>query len=222
MARTELDGLPDHARPLTIPPRLALDLRLRFLESLVSPSSSSSPRPAPSTVPLARRVSQVEAQLKQALEQSGGGTEALKRFVQNYDANSPLLTIAPVPTALDSTEVLPQAKIALILEAEQEIRTLERELREIGVLDERGVVEAGKLGEHEKLKPLLAETLKAAAPVSASYASLELRTTGLLQRYNDYISTLSELFVSWNDIMSAMEDTVTKLEKEKHRQLDYA
>lgn len=36
------------------------------------------------------------------------------------------------------------------------------------------------------------------------------------------ISTLSELFVSWNDIMSAMEDTVTKLEKEKHRQLDYA
>lgn len=41
--------------------------------------------------------------------------------------------------------------------------------------------------EHEKLKPLLAETLKAAAPVSASYASLEQRTTGLLQRYNDYV-----------------------------------
>ncbi|BGO89368.1 hypothetical protein NBRC10512_006282 [Rhodotorula toruloides] len=222
MAQAELDRLPDHARPLTITPQLALELRLRFLESLFSPSSSSSPRPAASTVPLARRVSQVEAQLRQALEQSGRGTEALKRFVQNYDANSPLLTIAPVSTAPDSTEVLPQAKVALILEAEQEIRTLERELREIGVLDERGVVETGKLGEHEKLKPLLAETRKAATPVSASYSSFDQRTTTLLQRYNNYISTLSELFVSWNDIMSEMEDTVTKLEKEKHRQLDYA
>ncbi|KAJ8295276.1 hypothetical protein OF846_001525 [Rhodotorula toruloides] len=221
MAQVELDRVSEHATPLTITPRLALELRLRFLESLVSPSSSSSPRPASSTVPLARRVSQVATQLGQALEQSGGGTEALKRFVQNYDANSPLLTIAPVLAAPDSTEVLPQAKVALILEAEQEIRTLERELREIGVLDERGVVEAGKLGEHEKLKLLLAETRKAAAPVSASYASLEQRTTTLLQRYNDYISTLSELFVSWNDIMSEMEDSVTKLEKEKHRQLDY-
>ncbi|BGP22581.1 hypothetical protein Rt10032_c08g3451 [Rhodotorula toruloides] len=221
MAQAELDGLAEHSIPRTITPQLSIELRLRFLESLVDPSSSPSPRPASSTVPLARRVSQVEAQLKRALDQSGGGTEALKRFVQNYDANSPLLTIAPVPTAPDSTEVLPQAKVAVILEAEQEIRTLERELREIGVLYERGVVESGKLGEHERLKPLLAETRTAAAPVSASNALLEQRTTTLLQRYNNYISTLSELFVSWNDIMSEMEDTVTKLEKEKHRQLDY-
>lgn len=167
MAQAALDSVSEHARPRTITPQLALDLRLRFLESLVAPSSSSSPRPAPSAIPLARRVSQVHAQLREALEQSGGGTEALKRFVQNCasvsisclpagtltlaerladDANSPLLTIAPVPTTPDSAEVLPQAKVALILEAEQEIRTLERELREIGLLDERGIVEAGKLG----------------------------------------------------------------------------
>lgn len=36
-------------------------------------------------------------------------------------------------------------KIALILEAENEIKSLERELREIELLDQRGVVGAGEL-----------------------------------------------------------------------------
>lgn len=37
-------------------------------------------------------------------------------------------------------------RAALILESEPEIRQLERELREVQLLDERGVVGAGKLG----------------------------------------------------------------------------
>jgi len=34
------------------------------------------------------------------------------------------------------------------------------------------------------------------------------------------ISTLSELFVSWNDIVSEAEATVTRLEKQKQQALD--
>lgn len=39
----------------------------------------------------------------------------------------------------------PQAKVALVLESEHEIRQLERELREVETLDARGVVGAGNL-----------------------------------------------------------------------------
>lgn len=44
-----------------------------------------------------------------------------------------------------ASELTPLAKIALILECENEIKTLERELREVEVLEQRGVVGAGDL-----------------------------------------------------------------------------
>lgn len=75
--------------PATVSPQLALDLRLRFLESLLtgspagSPSlgSSTRPRVAAPTVSLTRRADLVQAQLKEALE-TGGGGDAVRRFVQ--------------------------------------------------------------------------------------------------------------------------------------------
>lgn len=63
------------------------------------------------------------------------------------DLNAPLLRLPPISTPAATEEDLsPQARAALILESEPEIRQLERELREVQLLDERGVVGAGKLG----------------------------------------------------------------------------
>ncbi|BGP13615.1 hypothetical protein JCM10213_007791 [Rhodosporidiobolus nylandii] len=219
--------------PLT--PQLSLSLRLRFLEQLLRPTSSPAhTSPAPSAVPLARRIGQVQEQLRTALggaagsggqgsAGAGGGSEAVRRFVQNYDLNAPLLSVAPVPfdAGAEGEATSPKAKVALILEAEQEIRQLEKELRGIAVVDERGVVGAGKLGEHESLKPTLAALRTSTQPVSSAYSSLEARTTALLQQYNDYISTLSELFVTWNDVLSEAEDAVTKLEREQAKGGEY-
>lgn len=150
------------AKPVVMTPRLALDLRLRFLESLVSDDSRSS------SVSLARRISRVEAQLKAALD-SAGSTDAIRRFVQNCeallppfparpvdphlvsvrladDANAPLLSVAPVPiNPPDQDALTVPAKVSLILEAEHDIRALERDLREVETLHQRGVVEAGRL-----------------------------------------------------------------------------
>lgn len=64
-------------RPGPINSQLSLDLRLRFLETLLSPTASST-----STVSLARRVSHINSLLNQSLE-SGSGTEAVRRFVAN-------------------------------------------------------------------------------------------------------------------------------------------
>ncbi|GAA5881010.1 hypothetical protein JCM1840_007218 [Sporobolomyces johnsonii] len=203
-------------QPVSLAPELALELRVRFLETLLAPPSSSS---SSSKVPLARRISQVQSHLSQALE-AGTGSDAVRRFVQNYDLNSPLLSVAPLPASSSTDEVTPQAKVSLILEAEHEIRSLERDLREIEALEGRGVVEAGRLAEHEGLKEPLDEVRTAARPIAQGYASLEARTTALLQRYNNYISTLSELFVSWNDIISEAEHTVDRLERERSKAFD--
>ncbi|GAA5847884.1 hypothetical protein JCM3766R1_003169 [Sporobolomyces carnicolor] len=202
------------AKPVVMTPRLALDLRLRFLESLVSDDSRSS------SVSLARRISRVEAQLKAALD-SAGSTDAIRRFVQNYDANAPLLSVAPVPiNPPDQDALTVPAKVSLILEAEHDIRALERDLREVETLHQRGVVEAGRLAEHKPLKGTLEQLTEGTQPVAEAYASLEDRTMILLQQYNDYITNLSELFVSWNELVSEAEDAVTKLEKKRDESLD--
>ncbi|ORY78444.1 hypothetical protein BCR35DRAFT_279742 [Leucosporidium creatinivorum] len=204
--------------PTAMSSQLSLDLRLRFLETLLSPSTSNS-SPS-STVSLSRRVSLINSLLTQSLE-SGAGTEAVRRFVANYDLNEPLLSLPPVSTAAPTSDELPPAsKVALILEAENEIRSLERDLREVEALGQRGIVGAGKLAEHEPLKSELTQVKADIAPVSTAYTSLEARTNALLSRYNDYISTLSEIFISWNDIVSAAEEAVTRLEKERNQELD--
>ncbi|KAM0753927.1 hypothetical protein T439DRAFT_353679 [Meredithblackwellia eburnea MCA 4105] len=199
-----------------ISPELQLELRLRFLETLLSPSvaSRSALQPA-AAVPasITRRADQLQAQLKQAIE-SGGGGEVVRRFVQGYDLNEPLLRPPDATTsALD--QLTPQAKVALILESEAEIRQLERELREVDTIDQRGVVGAGDLAKHEELKPSLKDLAGNVAPISERYSALELKTTTLLSRYNDYISTLSEIFVSWNDIISSAEEEVARIESER-------
>ena len=88
--------------PQPISPALALDLRIRFLESLVSPSSSSSaPPPAPPT-PLARRISTLGTALEHALD-APSSTDALRRFVRN--CTSPSLPRSPPPPLSPSPDL---------------------------------------------------------------------------------------------------------------------
>ncbi|BGP45813.1 hypothetical protein JCM10450v2_001643 [Rhodotorula kratochvilovae] len=216
------DAPPLHPAPRHISPHLALDLRIRFLEPLIAPASSSSAPPSTPPTPLARRVAHLGTALETALD-AHPGTDAVRRFVHNYDLNAPLLSPAlavPAPAPADAPDS-PAAQLALVLEAEGDLRTLERELRELALLDERGVAGAGKLGEHEALKPTLVEVQQGVKPVAASCAELETRTTALLQRYNDYIGTMSELFVSWDEILTDAEAQVARLEKERRRAGEY-
>lgn len=63
------------------------------------------------------------------------------------EVNEPLLTCQPPApqSSLTGADLTPGAKVTLILEAEQEIRALERDLRDIETLAERDVVGAGRL-----------------------------------------------------------------------------
>ena len=52
---------------------------------------------------------------------------------------------AAAASSIAGHDMTPHAKAALILDAEQDIRTLERELREIELLEKRGAAGAGRL-----------------------------------------------------------------------------
>ncbi|GAA5862205.1 hypothetical protein JCM3774_004823 [Rhodotorula dairenensis] len=210
-------------QPRPVSPATALQLRLRFLEHLLAPSPPPphAPSPAPPRrVPIARHVAALQEQLTAALEKRVTGTDAIKRFVANYDANAPLLSVGSVPDETNSEGLTAAAKATLVLEAEHDLRSLERDLRESQLLDEQHVVDAARLPEHEELKGPLAQARAATAPLSKKYSDLEARTTDLLQRYNHYISTMSELFVTWDDLVTEAETAVTRLEKARSEPFD--
>ncbi|GAA5966828.1 hypothetical protein JCM8115_002285 [Rhodotorula mucilaginosa] len=207
-------------QPRPISPATALELRLRFLEQLLAPPPSNA-APSPARIPLTRHVAALQDQLRTVVDKRANGSDAIKRFVANYDANAPLLSIGTLAIEAPGSEGLTaEAKATLVLEAEHEIRTLEKDLRELQVLDEQNVIDAGRLPEHEQLKEALAQTRSAAVPLSRKYSDLEARMTVLLQRYNHHISTMSELFVSWDDLLTEAETALTRLEKARDQPLD--
>lgn len=59
---------------------------------------------------------------------------------------SPALAVPPPPSTESGSPASHAAQLALVLEAEHDLRTVDRELREVQVLDERDVAGAGKLG----------------------------------------------------------------------------
>jgi hypothetical protein len=67
------------------------------------------------------------------------------RLYSTDDLNKALL-VPHLPTSPQAgSDLSPSAKAALILDSENDLRNLDRELREIETLDKRGTAGAGKL-----------------------------------------------------------------------------
>ncbi|CAG7846738.1 SubName: Full=Uncharacterized protein {ECO:0000313/EMBL:CCA73036.1} [Serendipita indica DSM 11827] len=103
---------------------------------------------------------------------------------------------------------------ALLQEMEPEIREADRSLASIIQLEKQGVTSAGKLEEYEPLLPRLAEVVKKHKEDTNRFDALESRLMGLLERYNERVGIMSELFVQWNDTIRDAEADIVKLEKE--------
>ncbi|CAD6573329.1 MAG: hypothetical protein CYPHOPRED_005119 [Cyphobasidiales sp. Tagirdzhanova-0007] len=194
---------------------LAIDLRVRLLEVLVGLDTPMA-RMDKMKKSISRRAHDVVEEVYQALD--AAGLEAVKRFLEGYDLNAPLLVpqlTASTQMALSSSDLVPQAKAILILEAEQDIRNLERELREIDALEKRGVVSAGRLANYQPLKPRLLQLQEDLTAIASSYSSLEKRVESVLSSYDSYVNTVSQLFINWNDAITQAEKAVTMIERER-------
>ena len=103
----------------------------------------------------------------------------------------------------------------LLQEMAPDIRSAERDLRDIDTLEKKGVTGAGKLEDYEALQPRLDKILKRHNEDTARYRVLEQRVTTLLETYATQVDTFSELFVEWSETLTEIEERISKLEKEK-------
>lgn len=143
------------------------------------------------------------------------------------EVNAPLL-IPQLPSAAiqansAGNDLSARAKASLVLEAEHDIRTIERELREIDTLEKRGIAGAGTLAgklcsagysvakmkwsrmiAHDKLQPELVQTKGQVKDLSATYTTLESRAESLLTSYDHYVRSRSALVQRRAKLMSCI------------------
>ncbi|PLW40362.1 hypothetical protein PCASD_07286 [Puccinia coronata f. sp. avenae] len=206
-------------------PTLALDLRIRLLECVFAGSLPTSEafakrfstvdRSGTTSKSLALRLERVLAQLATILDTKPN--DAIRRFVQSYDLNEPLLHL-PDPTAAtkNAGSLGLGEKASLVVEAEPEIVQLERALREIELLDSRGFGGAGKLADANWSQEELAATV--ADPLQQCISTideLERRATSMLSQYDSHVNALSEIFVSWDSILTELETDIHALHAAK-------
>ncbi|KIJ65599.1 hypothetical protein HYDPIDRAFT_27597 [Hydnomerulius pinastri MD-312] len=211
--------------PTTIDPALSLELRLRWLEALLlgvrqdvrerkGKDKISELKPGESLIHLAEDV---QRRLNNVVDSNDG----LKKFMTQYDHHAQLLTPAfalsgTVPGPSPTYENMSSEELeALLAEMEPDIRAADRDMREIELLEQRGVLSAGKLADYEALQPRLQALLAAQEEDMKVAASLEKRIASLVERHATHVDALSELFVAWDDVLTETESKVRRLERDK-------
>ncbi|KAI0759202.1 hypothetical protein BD413DRAFT_289026 [Trametes elegans] len=229
------DNQPYHPAPPSISPALSLELRLRWLETLLFGAKHGAVEQAAKPganidklkegESLTRRAEELQRRLDSVVQNSDG----LKRFMDRYEQYAHLLTpqfalSGTLPINPPTYENMSPTELeAFLTEMEPDIRAAERDLREINALEGKGVTGAGKLGDYEALQPRLDSLLKANDEDLRLAADLEKRIALLMDRYATNVDTLSELFVSWDESIRDAEEEVHRLEKEREekRKLGY-
>ncbi|CCM00746.1 uncharacterized protein FIBRA_02786 [Fibroporia radiculosa] len=217
-------------KPPSIPPVLSLDLRLRWLETLLygartDTASDRKHTDLKAAGSLARRAEELQHKLDAVVH----GNDGLRKFMDHYDQHAQYLTPAfALSGALPSAEptydnMSPGELEAFLTEMESDIRAAERDMREIKSLEDRDVLGAGKLADYEGLQPRLDLLLKAHKEDAELAVALERRIATLMDQYATRVDTLSELFVAWDDTLRDSEDKVGKAERDRdeRRRLGY-
>ncbi|ORY99080.1 hypothetical protein BCR43DRAFT_488694 [Syncephalastrum racemosum] len=135
-------------------------------------------------------------------------------FIDKYETHAKVLNPAESSLALEREILTPDTKLELIMAAYDDLEKYASEIKQVKSLEhvmsgtEFEAVE--KLG--QELAPLEAKHTEQARELNA----LTQRLARVMDNYNAQINTLSEIFISWDDILSTMEVHVSALEAQQN------
>jgi len=182
--------------PVKVTPELALELRTKLLETMVvgSQTVTRHERPGGKGIPLIRDIEEIQRKLDAAVQ--GSGSDSLRWFVDNYDQYKQYLTpafalsgIIPTSTPLYDN-MSPSELEAFLAEMDPDIRAADRDLREIEMLEKKGVTAANKLPEYQRLQPRLNSILQASAENRRKHVELEKRIAKVMNQYATTVRTI--------------------------------
>lgn len=222
--------------PPTIEPVQSLELRLRWLEALLygvkpektvnhhrrgSPGTHDKAHGLKNGETLVRSTEELQRKLNAVVE----GNDGLRRFMSHYEQHASLLTPAfalsgTLPASPPAYQNMSPSELeAFLAELEPDIRAADRDMREIEMLEKKGVTGAGKLPDYEALQPRLEALLQKHREDLELASALETRIAALMRNYANQVDALSELFVEWDGTLRDAEDKVTLLERDREERI---
>ncbi|KAG0024016.1 hypothetical protein BGZ80_006667 [Entomortierella chlamydospora] len=161
---------------------------------------------------LSRRIQQIEATLWTAVKER----KPIDEFLQKYESSK--LINNPYGSHSDRELLSLQAKTELILAAQEDLQKLAEESKEIQSLQR--CAEIGGL----KSKNKNLESVESYYPVLSKLEAIHIeqfqetnkisdRANKLTDDYNGLINTLSEVFLSWDALLTAAELKVSEAER---------
>ncbi|KAG7093695.1 hypothetical protein E1B28_007350 [Marasmius oreades] len=178
-----------------IEPELGLELRIRWLEALVMGVNANATSAGRRLAEVKQGESLIRSanELQKALNGIIEGNDGLKRFISQYDQHAQFLTPSFALSGLTSDgptydNMSPSDFETYMKELENDIRSADRDMREIEALEAKGVTGAGKLADHIPLLPRVDNLLKTYAEDAQRMEALEKRISGVIESQAVYAS----------------------------------
>ncbi|KAG0286574.1 hypothetical protein BGZ96_009335 [Linnemannia gamsii] len=154
---------------------------------------------------LSRRIQKIETRLWAAAKER----KPTEEFLQKYEASN--LITPPNGSHSDRELLTLLAKAELILAAQDELQQLSEESKDIQSLQR--CAEIGGLKNVESQYPVLSKLETIHIEQCQDSNKVSDRVNKLTDDYNGLINTLSEVFLSWDALLTAAELKVSEVEK---------
>ncbi|RGB26552.1 hypothetical protein C1646_674684 [Rhizophagus diaphanus] len=162
---------------------------------------------------LLKRVDEIKKEFNTIIRERDGA-DGLKSFLEIYDQVSECVSpFKDSALAMERVILTPEAKAEIISSSVEELKLVAENLKLIDEL--QPIIEAQEFKDLEKFLPQLTPIETVHIDQAAKANETSARITCLLEKYNGIVNTLSELFISWDNILSTIEANVSAIERAK-------
>ncbi|CAG8442358.1 11412_t:CDS:2 [Acaulospora colombiana] len=168
---------------------------------------------------LLKRVDEIKKEFNAIIRD---GADGLKSFLEIYDQVSELISpFKDSALAMERAILTPEAKAEIICSSAEELETVAENLKQIEEL--KGIIDAPEFKGLDKLFPQITPIETENISQISKTNEMSTRLTSLMDRYNNTVSfstdinTLSEIFISWDHILSTLDVNISALERAKAR-----
>ncbi|CAG8631545.1 13885_t:CDS:2 [Funneliformis caledonium] len=162
---------------------------------------------------LLKRVDELKKEFNTIIMERDGA-DGLKTFLEIYDQVSELISpFKDSALVMERVILTPEAKAEIVASSANELELVAENLKQINEL--QSIIEAPEFKSFEKLLPQLTPIETIHIDQSSKANEVSARITNLLDTYNGIVNTLSEIFISWDHILTAIDANISLLERAK-------
>jgi len=162
-------------------------------------------------ISLLKKVEEIKKEFNTIIRERDGA-DSLKSFLEIYDQVSDLVSpFKNSALAMERVILTPEAKAEIIVSSAQELEQVADNLKQIDEL--QSVIDAPEFKGLDKYLPEITPIEGKHIDQAARTNQVSARMTQLLDRYNGIVNTLSEIFISWDSILSTIDTNITEIER---------